>query len=295
MMAHASLGLMWLLHWLPFPLLGVVGRGFGALLWAANRERRQSTLTNLRLCYPALADTERLALAKAHFAAFAQTALERNLLWWSSPARLKRLIRLEGLEHLRALQGQPVILIAPHFVGLDMGWTRLTLEQDMVTMYAKVKSPAFDAAIRRGRTRFGAQQLLSRQDGLRPTLAAIRSGKPFYYLPDLDYGPRDAVFVPFFGTPAATITALSRLARLTDAKVLPVVTCRHGSGYVTTIGAPWADFPGSDGSNVDEGDARRMNAEIETAIEADSGRYRAQYLWSHKRFKTRPPGEKGVY
>ena len=291
MMGRVAIALMWLLHWLPFPLLGAVGRLFGLLLWGANRERRHCTLTNLGLCFPALTEAERRALAREHFVLFAQTALERNLLWWATPDRLKKLIRLEGLEHLRALKGQPVILLAPHFVGLDMGWTRLCLEQDMVTMYAKVKSPAFDVAVHGGRIRFGRQKLLSRQDGLRPTIAAIRSGLPFYYLPDLDYGPRDAVFVPFFGVPAATLTAVSRLAKLTGAKVLPVITRRHEQGYVTTVGTAWEDFPSEDA----EADARRMNGEIESAIEANGGKDRAQYLWSHKRFKTRPAGEKGVY
>ena len=291
MMGRLAIAALWLLHWLPFPLLGAVGRAFGLLLWAANRERREATLTNLRLCFPQRSEAERQALARDHFIAFAQTALERNLLWWSSPQRLKRLIRLEGLDQLAALRGQPVILLAPHFVGLDMGWTRLCLEQDMVTMYAKVKSPAFDAAVLRGRTRFGQQKLLSRQDGLRATVSALRSGLPFYYLPDLDYGARDAVFVPFFGMPAATITAVSRLAKVTDAKVLPVITRRRVDGYVTTIGAPWPDFPTADAT----ADAARMNQEIEQALLAQDGADLGQYLWSHKRFKTRPPGEKGVY
>lgn len=290
-MGQFGVAAMWLLHWLPFPLLGALGRVFGWLLWAANRERRHCTLTNLRLCFPHRSEAGRQCLAKAHFVVFAQAALERNLLWWSSPQRLKRLIRLEGWDQLAALRGQPVILLAPHFVGLDMGWSRLCLEQDMVTMYAKVKSPAFDAAVLRGRTRFGQQKLLSRQNGLRATVSALRSGLPFYYLPDLDYGARDAVFVPFFGMPAATITTVSRLAKLTGAKVLPVITRRRADGYVTTIGAPWANFPTEDAS----ADAARMNREIEQALLAQEGADLAQYLWSHKRFKTRPPGEKGVY
>ncbi|GAB2179901.1 lipid A biosynthesis lauroyl acyltransferase [Denitratisoma sp. agr-D3] len=291
MMGRLAIALMWLLHWLPFPLLGAMGRAFGLLLWAANRERRRATMTNLRLCFPQRSEAERRRLAQAHFVAFAQTALERNLLWWSSPRRLKRLIQLEGQHHLAELEGRPMMLLAPHFVGLDMGWTRLCLEQDMVTMYSRVKNPAFDAAVLRGRTRFGRQKLLSRQDGLRSIVGAIRAGLPFYYLPDLDYGPRDAVFVPFFGMPAATITAVSRLAKLTGAQVLTVTTRRRANGYTTTIGAPWADFPTADASV----DAARMNREIEQALMADGGADLAQYLWSHKRFKTRPAGEKGVY
>lgn len=293
-MARLGIALLWLIHWLPFPVIGTIGRAFGALLWAANRERRRCTLTTLRLCYPQLTEDERVTLAKEHFAVFSQSALERSLLWWASPTRLKKLIRIEGREHLASAPGQkdqPTILLAPHFVGLDMGWTRLCLEQDMVTMYAKVKNPAFDALVRAGRERFGHQRLLSRQEGLRPILAELKSGKPFYYLPDLDYGARDAVFVPFFGFPAATITAVSRLAKLTGARVVPIYTRRVADGYVATIGAPWTDFPTDEAT----ADARRMNAEIEAAVEADGGRWRAQYFWSHKRFKTRPPGEKGVY
>ena len=201
---------------------------------------------------------------------------------------MKRLIQLQGVEHLQAVQGQPVILLAPHFVGLDVGWSRLTLECDMVTMYAQVKDATFNAALLSGRRRFGQQQLVSRREGLRSVITALREGKPFYYLPDMDYGVRDAVFVPFFGVNAATITTVSRLARITKARVLMVVTLRHAGGYVVTISEPWPDFPGAD----DTADTQHMNQCIEVAVkEGDI----AQYFWSHKRFKTRPLGEKGVY
>ncbi len=288
MMARTGVFLMWLLHWLPFPVQGLVGSVLGRLLLAANKERRRITRTNLRRCFPALDEAQQLALLRRHFVAFAQSALERGVLWWASAERIRRLVRLEGLEHLSALRGTPVILLAPHFVGLDMGWSRLCLEGNMVTMYARVKSPIFNRRVRAGRRRFGAQHLVSRQDGLRQIVTDLRAGVPFYYLPDMDYGARDAVFAPFFGMQAATLTAVARLAKLTGAKVLPVVTRREASGYVTRIGKPWENFPGSDAV----ADARRMNAEIESAILAGDP---SQYLWSHKRFKTRPPGEKTVY
>ncbi|QDX82373.1 lipid A biosynthesis acyltransferase [Denitratisoma sp. DHT3] len=287
-MGRLGLALIWLLHGLPLSWQDRLGRLLGAALWLANRERRQATLINLGLCLPKLDARARRNLARRHFGRFAATALERGVLWWSAPARLRRLIRIEGLERLAALQGRPLILLAPHFVGLDMGWSRLCMELDMVTMYARVKNPFFDAAIRRGRTRFGQQTLLSRQDGLRRVVAEIRAGKPFYYLPDLDYGARDAVFAPFFGVPAATITGLSRLARLTGAAVVPVISRRDGDGYRVSLGAPWSDYPGDDPG----ADAARMNAFIEAEIRAGDP---AEYLWSHKRFKTRPPGEKGLY
>ena len=290
-MERLFLALLWLIHWLPFPVIGGLGRALGIVLWLANRERRHTTLTNLRLCFPDLPAAGRRRLARQHFVVFAQSAVERVLLWWAPPARLRRLIRLEGGEHLQALRGQPVILLAPHFVGLDMGWSRLALEQDMVTMYSRLKNPLFDQVVRSGRSRFGEQTLFSRQDGLKSAISAIRRGHPFYYLPDLDYGAEDAIFVPFFATPAATLTALPRLARITAARVLLVVTRRGPRGYVTRIEAAWPDYP----SGKQEADVRRMNQAIEQAITARGEAGIAEYFWSHKRFKTRPAGEKGVY
>ncbi|MBL8491937.1 MAG: lipid A biosynthesis acyltransferase, partial [Rhodocyclaceae bacterium] len=222
-----------------------------------------------------------------HFAAFGRSFVERGLLWWAPAERIRRLVRVDGLEHLRAAGDRPVILLVPHFVGLDMGWTRLTLELSMVSIYANQKNLLFNAALLRGRTRFGDSLLLSRQEGTRPALRAMKAGKPFYYLPDMDYGQRDTIFVPFFGFPAATITGLSRLARMSGALVLPVITAMADGGYVVRIGPAWTDFPGAD----IEGDTLRMNA----CIEKEVRRLPEQYFWLHKRFKTRPPGEKGVY
>ena len=288
-MTRLALGLMWLLHFLPLRRQEWIGELFGALLYRFGKERRHVALTNLRLCFPALNDVECERLARRHFAAFGRSFVERGLLWWASPERLRRLVSIEGLEHLDAQAGRPVILLVPHFIALDMGWTRLTLERDMVSIYANQKNLLFNAALLKGRTRFGNSTLLSRQEGTRPAIRAMRAGKSFYYLPDMDYGERDTIFVPFFGVPAATITGLSRLARMADAAVLPVITrmLDDGRGYVVRIGAAWMDFPGE--SIAD--DTRRMNAFIEGEVQ----NLPEQYLWLHKRFKTRPPGEKSLY
>ena len=286
-MSYAALGLMWLLHWLPLPLLAACGRLFGRLLYRFGKERRHVALTNLGLCFPQLSDDEKSALARRHFAAFGRSFLERGVLWWASPARIRRLMKVEGMERLAALRGQPVILLVPHFVGLDTAWTRLSMDHDMCSIYANQKNAVFNDWLYRGRKRFGKQELFSRQEGIRPVIKAVRSGKPFFYLPDLDYGRRDTIFVPFFGVPAATITGLSRLARLTGATVLPVVTRMTDTGYVVEIGAPWADYPGAS----IESDTQRMNA----CIEAEVLKMPAQYYWLHKRFKTRPRGEQRVY
>jgi KDO2-lipid IV(A) lauroyltransferase len=284
MMSRVALLLLWLLHFLPLAWLARLGAGFGAVLYRFGDERRRVALTNLELCFPGLAEADRDRLARRHFAVFGRSFVERGLLWWANPERIRRIVRLSGREHLASLGSRPVILLVPHFVGLDMGWTRLTLDFDLVSIYANQKNLLFNAALYRGRTRFGNSLLLSRQEGTRPAIRAMRQGRPFYYLPDMDYGERDTIFVPFFGVPAATITGLSRLARLSGAAVVPCLTrmLPDGAGYAVELLPPWPDFPGA----TIEQDTRRMNAEIEAWVTAMP----EQYFWLHKRFKTRPPG-----
>jgi KDO2-lipid IV(A) lauroyltransferase len=281
---------MWLLHGLPLALLSGIGSVLGSVLFALARERRRVCLTNLSRCFPEMDETARRDLARGHFQALARSLLERAILWWSSQQRIERLVRIEGLEHLEAARSAgPVILFAPHFVGLDAGWTRLTCAMDLASVYSNQKSAVMSQALLRGRTRFGVQRLFSRQDGIRPALAALRDGIPFYYLPDMDYGARDAIFTPFFGVPAATITGLSRLAKLAGARVVPCVTqlLPGGAGYVLRCHPAWDNYPTDDV----EADTRRMNAFIEQRVREVP----EQYLWTHKRFKTRPTGEDKWY
>ena len=290
-MTRLLLALMWLLHWLPLPLLAVLGRGLGLALYALVGERRKVTLTNLGLCFPQLAPAEKSALARRHFMSFGRSILELGLWWWAPPQRIRRLVRVEGGEKLVAYKNKPVILLVPHFVGIDAGWIRLALEHGLVAIYTRQKNRVFEAAMNGGRLRFGNCELASRQEGTRKALKAMKGGRLFHYSPDMDYGPKESIFVAFFGVQTATITGLARLAKLTGATVIPVVTRMESSGwqtrYVTRVGEPLADFPGSD----DLADARRLNAFIEAEVLQSP----EQYYWLHKRFKTRPPGEKGVY
>ncbi len=289
MLTRAALGLMWLLSLLPLAVLAAIGNGFGRLLYAFGRERRRVCLINLARCLPELTADEREALARRHFQAFARTFLERAILWWGSPARIRKTVRIEGMEHFEAVRGGPMIWLAPHFVGLDMGGARLTMDFDMVSIYSRQKNDVFNKVLVAGRMRFGRLTLLSRQEGVRPALRAMQAGKAFYYLPDMDYGQRDTIFVPFFGVDAATITGVSRLARLARARVLPCVTrmLPGGEGYVVRFLPAWENYPGAS----IEADTRRMNAFIEEQVR----QMPEQYLWVHKRFKTRPPGEPSWY
>lgn len=288
-MSRLVFALMWLARFLPLGALAALGDAVGVAAFWLIPERRRVTRLNLGKCFPQMPGAERERLARAHFRAFCRSFVERAILWWAPRARVERLVRIEGLEHLRALGGAPAILLAPHFVGLDAGFARLACELELVSMYANQKDPRFAELLSRGRARFGAQRLVSRQEGIRATLAAMRAGRPFYYLPDQDFGARDAVFVPFFGVPAATVTGLSRIARVARAKVLPCVTrmLPGAGGYVVRIEPPWDNFPTPD----PEADTRRMNAYIEREVLEMP----EQYLWMHKRFKTRPPGESRFY
>ncbi len=286
MLIRIGLFFMWLVQFLPWRLVAAIGHGLGMVFYWLGKERRRVARINLRRCFPELDDTTREKLVRAHFRAFGRSLMERGILWWSSPARLKKYVTVSGLEHIPT--DRPVIILAPHFLGLDVAWSRLTLERHLASVYAEQKNETFDAVLLKGRSRFNAPLLISRLDGLRGIVKALKSGVPFYYLPDLDYGPRDAIFVPFFGVPAATITGLSRLAKLAGAAVVPCVTRQlPGGRYNVTLLPAWDNYPSGD----IEADTRRQN----DFIEQQARTMPEQYYWLHKRFKTRPEGEPRFY
>lgn len=283
------LALMWLLHWLPLPILGRIGEAIGSLLFATMRSRRHITLTNLRLCLPHLPEPERRMIAKQHFQSYARSVLERSILWWASEARLKRLIVTEPGVPLEAFQSGPVILLCPHFVCLDVAGVAIAMEASACSIYTEQKNKVFDEALREGRERFRPVRIFTRQEGIKPIIRAMREGLPFFMLPDLDFGMQDAEFVPFFGIQAATLTAPARMAAATRAKIIPVIATflPDYKGWQVRFYPEWENFPGPDILAA----TRRVNAFIEERVlEAP-----AEYFWTHKRFKTRPPGEPSLY
>jgi len=286
-MSRLVLGLMWLLRFLPAGAIAAIGNAAGAALFWLIPERRRVTRINLEKCFPAMGAAERERLARAHFRIFMRAFLERGVLWWAPAGRVRDLVALEGVDHLRALAGKPVVVFAPHFEGLDAGGMRLSQEFPMVSMYSRQKNRRFDRMLHAGRSRFGIR-LVSRQEGIRKAVRAMKDGLMLYYLPDLDFGPKSSIFVPFFGVPAATVPGLSYIARITGASVVPCVTrMLPGGGYAARLYPAWTDFPSGD----DAADARRMNAFIEERVLEMP----EQYHWLHKRFKTRPPGEPIFY
>jgi Kdo2-lipid IVA lauroyltransferase/acyltransferase len=279
---------LWLVHFLPMRWIGAIGAGLGWLLYQFGRGH--VTRVNLAFAFPGIPEAERHAMGLRHFKMLGRNALELSIMVWGSERQLLELIRVENFEHLTAAAagGHPVIVFAPHFIGLNMGGIRIAHEYPgTASIYSKQKNPVLDRIFLIARTRFGNPHLVSRQEGLRSVIRVIKTGKPFYFLPDMDFGIRDAIFSPFFGVPTATITALPRLAKLAGARVVPVITYQVGDGYVARFYPAWENYPTG---NV-EADVRRMNAFIEERVREMP----EQYFWAHKRFKTRPPGNPNPY
>ena len=291
MASRVLLAILWLFHWLPLGAQAVCGNAFGRLGYRLVSSRRRVALRNLELCFPELSESERTALAREHFRWLGRSLLERGLLWHASPARLKRLIHVEGDVLLAERSDRPVMWLAPHFMGLDVAGASVLLFQKRkaISIYQAQSDKVMDAALRRGRLRLGNAEIFSRDQAGKALVRAIRRGDAFFNLPDMDFGTRDAAFVPFFGVPAVTLLAPSRLARALNMVVQPVVAeiLPGGQGYRVRFEEPWADFPTDD----PVADAARMNRWIEAEIRRNP----AQYLWVHRRFKTRPAGELSLY
>lgn len=265
-----------------------LGAALGTLLWWVALPRRRVMLTNLRLCFPEWSEARRAEVARACLKRLGRAFVDHGVLATAGAESIERYVRVEGAAALRSGPDAPLIVLAPHFAGLDAAGVRLNRVFRGVSIYARSRNPEWDRWLLDIRSRFSAPLLIAREGfDLRAVVRAMREGMPFYYLPDQDAGPRNGVFAPFFGVPAATLPMVSRLARLTGATVVLAVTEMTDEGYVLHVEGPWEDFPGA---SVEE-DTARMNREIERWVR----RLPDQYLWTHKRFKTRPAGEPGLY
>jgi KDO2-lipid IV(A) lauroyltransferase len=280
-----------LLQGLPLELQAAIGRGLGAVLYLGARQRRGIARRNLGLCFPQWSEGQRAAVLREHFALLGRSLLERGVLWYAPPERLKELIHVEGDVGLAQRSDRPVMWLVPHFLGLEVAGAAVQLFQQrtVVDIYQAQSNAYLDGVLKQGRLRFGRAEAYPRSVPIRQVMKRIREGCPFFNMPDQDYGPKDSTFVPFFGVNAATLLAPSTMARMLDMVVQPVVVdiLPGGQGWRVRFLEPWADWPTADPTT----DAARMNAFIEAQILRDP----AQYLWVHKRFKTRPPGEPSVY
>ena len=286
-----GLGVLWLVVQLPYKVQLCIGRVLGAVMYRIAGDRRRIAARNLELCFPEKTAAERELLLKENFASTGIAFFEMAMSWWWSKPRLAKLAHVEGLEHLEQAQreGKGVILMAFHFTTLEIGAALLGQQHTIDGMYREHNNPLFDFIQRRGRERHNADSLAVERDDVRGMLKLLRSGRAIWYAPDQDYGSKQSIFVPLFGIPAATVTATSKFAKLGKAQVVPFTQQRlaDGSGYKLVIHAPLSDFPGES----DEADCLRINQWVERAIRECP----EQYLWAHRRFKTRPPGEPKLY
>ena len=284
----SGIAFMKALAFLPLPLIRGLGTVLGWALYGLIGARRRVVHANFSVCFPTLSAGARRKLAMQTFVHFSQAWLDRAWLWHAPQAWVRQRVRLTGaVEELAG--NEPTVIFLPHFVGLDAAWaaTALAIPRPSTTIYTDQSNKRVDQWILQGRQRFGHLRLFGRSEGVKPIVAALREGQPLYLLPDMDFGPDESVFVPFYGVPTATVPSLSRFARLGRAKVVPLLPRLSADGYEVQVLPAWTDFP----SGNPLADTALMNARLQDYIATMP----AQYYWVHKRFKTRPVGDASVY
>jgi len=288
LVSHLGIGVMHVMGRLPLAWVRAMGCVLGWVLYGLAVPRRRVVKTNLRLCFKDKTEPQIQALAVRTFIHFAQAWLDRGWLWHGAAGTVRQRLTLTGAFH--ELQGsEPVVIFAPHFVGLDAGWTALTqqLPRHFTTIYTNQANEVLNQWIFKGRQRFGSAQLFGRIDGVKSIVSALRKGDPLYLLPDMNFDPEESFFVSFYGVTAATVPSLSRFAKLGRAKVVPVLSRMTRHGYDVQIMPSWQGFPSEDIL----ADTKLMNLRLQTFIDTMPD----QYFWVHKRFKDQPPGMPGVY
>jgi KDO2-lipid IV(A) lauroyltransferase len=287
--AWLGVGAVRLLARLPTRWLLAAGAAFSAAASPLLRERRRVIARNLEICFPELDARQRESLRREATREMGRMLGEFALGWFATERKLARLdVSIEGLHHLEAArrQGRGVLLVGGHFSHLELCARLISRQIRIAGMYRHMDSEVFETMVLRARLAYA--DAMFAKDELRATVKYLKRGGTVWYAPDQDMRGKDSVFAPFFGIPASTITATHHLARLSGAAVMPFFHRRTPAGsYVLRLEAPLEDFPGDDVI----ADTARVNAAVERmAREAP-----AQYLWAHKRFKTRPPGMPPVY
>ena len=284
-------GAWYLLCALPYRVQLFLGRMLGRLLSRLAPRRRKIAFANISLCFPELDEQQRHKLVDEVMESVGIAVFETGMAWFWPVRRLRKKMSIEGIEHLEAAktEGTGVILMALHFTHIDIGAKLLGLQFSIDGSYRPHKNPVFDYIQATGRERHTMEgQAMPRED-VRGMVKALRKGRAIWYAPDQDYGPSHSIFVPFFGIPAATLSATSQLSRLGKAKVIPFTQTRKpdGSGYHLVVHPPLNDFPSGD----EYQDCVAINGIVENLIRQQPG----QYLWVHRRFKTRPENSTDLY
>jgi len=286
---HLGIGILWLLVRLPHDAQLRLGRTLGRVLYRLAGERRRIAATNIRLCFPDLSAAQQEQRVRSAFESYGMTIFETGTTWLRGVEHLHERADIRGIEHIRAAQdgGLGVLIIGAHFSTIDIAGALVAPYLSMDVIYRPSRNPAFDRLIRRGRGRYFGS-VIGKED-TRSMIRGLRGGRAIWYAADQNYARRHSVFAPFFGIQAATIRGTSRLVEITGAAA---IFCSHfrldgGRRYQVDFSPVLEDFPSGDEAE----DARRVNRLIEAAL-AD---HPEQYLWLHRRFKTRPENEAPIY
>jgi Kdo2-lipid IVA lauroyltransferase/acyltransferase len=283
--------LWWLSAQLPYRWQMIMGALLGRLLSRVAPRRRAIAARNIELCFPQLSAQEQARLVDGVIESVGKAFFETGIAWFMPHARLRKLITLQGIEHLQTAQaqGQGVVLLAMHFTHLELGAAAVSMQFSIDGTYRPHGNSLYDYLQRKGRERHNPTGSVITRGDIRGMVRALRNTRAVWYAPDQDYGREHSIFVPFFGIPAATITATSQIARLGRGVVIPFVQHRRedGRGYSVEILPPLPQFPSDD--------EYRDTLAISQLIEREVAKQPEQYLWVHRRFKTRPDGEADVY
>ena len=283
--------LLRVISWLPMSIIQVLGNIAGTIGYYNFKKRRNIGIKNLSLCFPDMTEQEKHKIIKEHFKYLMTSALEYGLLFFASQKKIKTIVKVKNKGYIDKYYGiRPIILLYPHFIGLDLGGARLMQDFTGCSIYSTQRNDYISERLKQARVRFMKDrggQIFPRNKGLRPIIKKMLSEKAvFYYLPDQDFGEQDSIYAPFFAHPTcSTVSILPKLVSLADAVVIPVAVYRVGNHYEAEFSEAWDNYP----SGNLEADVTRMNQFVQSAILKNI----AQYFWLHKRFKTQPNIPKG--
>ncbi|MGF1727272.1 LpxL/LpxP family Kdo(2)-lipid IV(A) lauroyl/palmitoleoyl acyltransferase [Photobacterium nomapromontoriensis] len=283
-------GLMYLISWLPYFIQFRLGQLFGRLGMSIVKKRKLTIIRNLKLCFPDLTQEERDRITKKNIDNTGLALFETSMAWFWPDLRVERHVQYEGFEHIKRLEeeGKGVLLVAIHSLNLELGARAFGIKTPGVGVYRPNNNPCFDYFQFNGRIRSN-RYMIDRKD-VKGMLRALRKGELVWYAPDHDYGRRRSTFAPLFAVEkACTTTGTSLLVDASDCAVVPFAMVRNtDSGqYTLKVFPPLDAFPHNDPDAA----ARYVNKAIERSImEAPE-----QYMWLHRRFKTRPEGESSLY
>jgi KDO2-lipid IV(A) lauroyltransferase len=278
---------------LPLRAAHALGGLLGGATWSLAGRTREISLTNLALCLPELGEAERERLGREALRGVARTALEVSRIWAAEAAQIERMVvETPGIEHIdEALaSGQGVITAAPHLGAWELVGLFLSVRYDITAMYRPPRLPAFDAYIRDRRQHLGGRLVPADGSGVRALARALKQGKLAGILPDQEPADtRGAVYAPFFGEPALTMTLLPRLARQSGARTVFIFAERlaRARGFrMRVLPAP----PG-----IDDPDPLTAATALNLGVEQCVRHAPEQYQWSYKRFRHRPDGQPDRY